>query len=50
VVGIAPGPIEGTEGFRKLRDPSSNSDELISLIPMQRAGIYYFLLILIIYR
>ncbi len=42
MVGIAPGPIEGTEGFRKLRDPSSTNDELVSLIPMQRAGFYFF--------
>jgi len=34
VNGIAPGPIENTEGFRKLRDPKSKDDELTTIIPL----------------
>jgi peroxisomal 2,4-dienoyl-CoA reductase len=34
VNGIAPGPIEGTEGFKKLKDPSADENNMISMIPL----------------
>lgn len=37
--GIAPGPIEGTEGMDRLKDPSSDSTNFVEFIPLGRAGL-----------
>ncbi|NXJ19382.1 DECR2 reductase, partial [Dicrurus megarhynchus] len=35
---LAPGPITGTEGFRRLGGKSAEKSDLFSVIPLQRAG------------
>lgn len=35
---IAPGPISGTEGMRRLADPRPSEDNIYQLIPLQRLG------------
>jgi len=40
VNGIAPGPIEGTEGMERLKDPNSkDSNLLLEYIPLGRLGL-----------
>lgn len=37
--GVAPGPIEGTEGMERLKDPSKKSNEgMLDFIPIARLG------------
>jgi peroxisomal 2,4-dienoyl-CoA reductase len=38
VVGICPGPIEGTEGMERLTPDKSNPNGMVGTIPLQRYG------------
>lgn len=37
--GIAPGPIEGTEGMERLKDPNAKEDALAEYLPLGRLGL-----------
>ena len=37
--GIAPGPIEGTEGMDRLKDPKGKQEDMNDYIPLGRMGL-----------